>query len=170
MKLYSGKITMIAAEITASLVDGGDIETSQSDEVAKDIEAILREYVRVERQIDEEAKDRLARMGGTYSGFAKVKKTVAKQRGFGIGEDAVTYIVGQLIECFLHSNNVDEIFSDDQALNVKIRNVLRKHMAVDEEVDKEVRDKIKNLDEGTRTWEVEYETVRDEVNKKLTLT
>jgi hypothetical protein len=170
MRLYHGKISMIAAEITRTLIDNGDIEVSDQGEVEKDIEAILKEYLRVERSIDEEAKDRLSRMGMTYSEFSKVKKMVAKQKGFGIGEEAVTYIISQLIECFMHSTHVDEVFSDDQTLNVKIRTILRKHMSVDEDIDKEVRDKIKNIDEGTRTWEVEYEKVRDEIKKKLKLT
>ena len=170
MRLYSGKITIISAELTRALIENGDIEASDPAEVEKDIEAILKEYLRVEREVDEEAKDRISRLGGSYSGFAKAKKAVAKQRNFGIGEDAVTYIIGQLIECFMHSNNVEEVYSDDQALNVSMRSILRKHMAVDEDIDKEVRDKIKNLDEGTRTWEVEYEKVRDEIKKKLKLT
>ena len=170
MKLYTGKIPIIAAEITRSLIDEQDIEASDHEEVEKDVEAILREYIRVERQIDEEAKDRIARMGLAYSEFAKAKRLVARQKKFGLGDEAITYIIEQLIECFMHSSNVEEVFSDDQTLTVRIRNVLRKHMAVDDEIEKEVRKKIKHVEDGTREWEVEYEKVRDEIKRKLKLT
>ncbi|MFH1438126.1 MAG: DUF507 family protein [Pseudomonadota bacterium] len=170
MKLYTGKIPIIAAEITRSLINENDIEVSDHEEVEKDVEAILREYIRVERLIDEEAKDRISRMGLTYSDFAKAKRLVAKQKNFGIGDEAITYIIQQLIECFMHSSNVEEVFSDDQALTVRIRNVLRKHMGIDDEIEKEVRSKIKHVEDGTREWEVEYEKVREETKRKLKLT
>ncbi len=170
MKLYYGKIPIIAAEVTRTLAEERDIEVSDQAEVEKDIEAILKEYLRVEKSIDEEAKDHLSKAGMSYSDFPKVKKMLAKQKGFGVGEDSITYIITQIIECFMHSSYVEEVFSDDQTLNVKIRSILRKHMAVDEDLDREVRERIKNIEEGTRAWEVEYEKVRDAMKKKLKLT
>jgi hypothetical protein len=38
-------------------------------------------------------------------------------------------------------------------------------MLVDEELDEEVRRKIKNLEEGTATWEVEYTKVLDQMKR-----
>jgi len=43
--------------------------------------------------------------------------------------------------------------------------VLKKHMQVDEELDEEVRRRIKNLEEGTSTWEVEYGKVLDQIKR-----
>jgi hypothetical protein len=39
-------------------------------------------------------------------------------------------------------------------------------MAVDEELDAEVRQRIKNLEEGTATWEIEYNRVMEQIKQK----
>ena len=59
----------------------------------------------------------------------------------------------RVVELYGH---VDEVFADDNTLRRKTRDVLRKHMMVDEELDEEVRKRIKNLEEGTQTWDIEY--------------
>lgn len=170
MKLYKGKIPIIAAEITRVLTEEGDIEAEDNSEVEKDIEAILKEYMRVEREIEEEAKDRIAKLGLSYSEFSKTKRVIAKEREFGLGDDGITYIINQMIQCFMQSNNVAEVYSDDPTLTVKIRSVLRKHMSVDEDIDRLTREKLKNLEEGSREWDVQYNKVREEIKRKMKLT
>ena len=39
-------------------------------------------------------------------------------------------------------------------------------MQVDEELDQEVRQRIKNLQEGTAAWDVEYAKVMDQIKTK----
>jgi hypothetical protein len=39
-------------------------------------------------------------------------------------------------------------------------------MMVDEAIDQEVRDRIKNLEEGSSAWDVEYAKVLDQVKGK----
>ena len=169
MRLYRGRIPIIAAEITRMLTDQGDIEATDIPEVEKDVEAVLKEYVRTEQEIVEEAKDRLEAHGLPYSKFGQVKKSVADKRGFGVGEDAFDYIMQQIIGCFMHSIHVEEVYAEDHELQQKMRPIIRKHMAVDEEVDVEVRDKIKNLQEGTQSWDVEYQRVKDQILRKRRL-
>ncbi|MBW2263509.1 MAG: DUF507 family protein [Deltaproteobacteria bacterium] len=166
MRLYAGKIPIISAEIVGVLTDGGEIEVADATEAQLDVQAVLREYLRRERDINEEAKDYLSRRGLTYSQFGKVKKMIAQQQDFGVGEETITYIIQQIIMAFENSNNFEEIYADDQALTVKIRNILRKHMDLEEDLDNEVRDRIKNLEEGTRTWEVEYAKVMEQIRRK----
>ncbi len=166
MRLYAGKIPIISAEIIGVLTEGGEIEVGDATEAQLDVQAVLREYLRRERDINEEAKDYLSRRGLTYSQFGKVKKMIAQQQEFGVGEETITYIIGQIIMAFENSNNFEEIYADDQALTVKIRNILRKHMDLEEDLDHEVRDRIKNLEEGTRNWEVEYEKVMEQIRRK----
>jgi hypothetical protein len=166
MRLYAGKIPIISAEIIGVLTEGGEIEVGDATEAQLDVQAVLREYLRRERDINEEAKDYLSRRGLTYSQFGKVKKMIAQQQEFGVGEETITYIIQQIIMAFENSNNFEEIYADDQALTVKIRNILRKHMDLEEDLDNEVRDRIKNLEEGTRSWEVEYEKVMEQIRRK----
>jgi len=50
----------------------------------------------------------------------------------------------------MSSRHVDEVFAEDVILRRKIKDICKKHMQLDEAIDQEVRDRIKNLDEGTR--------------------
>jgi hypothetical protein len=165
MRLYPGKIPIIAAEIIGHLADAKDIEVEDSGEAQLDVQAVLKEYLRRERDINEEAKEYLARRSLSYSNFSKVKKMIAQQQDFGVGDETITYIIQQTILAFENSNNFVEIYSDDQELTVKIRGILRKHMDLEEDLDSEVREKIKNLDEGTRNWEIEYSKVMEQIKR-----
>ena len=166
MKLFRGKIPIIAAEITRMLVEEGDIECESTEEAGLDVEAVLREYLRTEQDIVEKAKDMLEQRGLSYSSFGKTRKIIADQKGFGVGEEAYDYIMNQLILTFMNSPHVDEIYSEDHELKRKMRTVMRKHMEIDEELDEEDRRKIKNLEEGTQQWEIEYRKVMEQVKRK----
>ena len=60
--------------------------------------------------------------------------------------------------------------TDLEELRKKITNILRKHMDVGGELDEEVRSKIKNLEEGTASFEIEYQRVMGELKRKKGLT
>jgi hypothetical protein len=66
----------------------------------------------------------------------------------------------------MHSANVAEVYSEDVVLRRKMAPILKHHMAVDEEVEREVRGKLKHVQEGTRTWEVEYSKMMDEIRRR----
>lgn len=166
MRLFPGKIPIIAAEVIGVLAESGDIEVADNSEAQLDVQAVLREYLRRDRDISDEAKDYLSRRDLPYSNFSKVKKMIAQQQEFGVGDDTITYIIQQIILAFENSNNFEEIYADDQELTVKIRNILRKHMDLEEDLDNEVRERIKNLDEGTRNWEIEYQKVMEQIRRK----
>jgi uncharacterized protein len=170
MRLYSGKVPVIAEEIVQSLTKDGDIETERQEEVRLDIEAVLKEYLRQERQATDEAKTRLEIRGLPYSQLGKVRSTVARERQIPIGEDMLPYILDQVLTMLFHSANVEEVFADDNVLRKKMTTILRRHMEVEGELDKEVRGKIKNLEEGTASFEIEYQRVMDELKRKKRLT
>jgi hypothetical protein len=166
MKLYSAKIPAVATEVIRSLVDAGDIEVSDAAEAQLDVEAILREYLRMDRELSDRAKDVLEQKKLPYGQFSKTKRALAEEREFGIGEEATAWIANQLLETFMHSAHVEEVFADDVVMRKKVREILRKHMMVDEELDEEVRRRIKNLAEGTQTWEIEYAKVMEQMKRK----
>ena len=58
------------------------------------------------------------------------------------------------------------VFAEDKVLRNKIKDICKKHMQVDEAMDQEVRDRIKNLEEGTSAWDVEYAKVLDQIKSK----
>jgi hypothetical protein len=91
---------------------------------------------------------------------------MAEERGLGVGEEATSWIANQILETFMHSPHVEEVFADDITLRKKLRELLKRHMAVDAELDEEVRRRIKNLTEGTATWDIEYAKVMEQMKRK----
>lgn len=166
MKLYAGKVDTIAAEVINKLTADGDLEVADPHEAQLDVASVLKEYLRVDRELTERAKDILEIRGLPTAHLFRTKKQLADQKDFGLGEEALTWITNQLVETFMQSRNVDEVYADDIVLRKKIKEIVRKHMAVEEELDQEVRQRIKNIQEGTSAWEVEYAKVLDQVKQK----
>jgi hypothetical protein len=154
MRLYAGKIPVIAGEIVKDLVDG---------------EAVLKEYLRLEREVTEKAKDLLQKRNLPYEHFGKIKRQMANEKSFGLGDEGLDWITTQVIESFMQSPHVEEVFSDDATLRKRMTDILKKHMQIDDEIDAEVRRRIKNLEEGTATWEVEYQKALDQIKKNRRL-
>jgi uncharacterized protein len=166
MKLYPAKVDTIAAEVISKLSQDGDIDVSDHNEAQLDAAAVLKEYIRVEKELTERAKDILEIRGLPYSALGRTKRQLAEQKDFGLGDDGVTWICNQLVETFMQSRHVEEVYADDATLRRKIKDIVRKHMQVDDELDQEVRQRIKNLQEGTSAWEIEYAKVMEQIKQK----
>ena len=166
MRLYAGKIDTIAAEVINRLTTDGDLEVSDGREAQLDVASVLKEYIRVDKELTERAKDILQIRGLPHSHLARTKRQLAEQKDFGLEEEAVSWITTQMLETFMQSRNVEEVFGEDVVLRKKIKEIVTKHMAVEEELDQEVRQRLKNLQEGTGAWEVEYARVMDQVKQK----
>jgi uncharacterized protein len=165
MKLYAGKIPVIGAELVRSLIADGDIAVIDRAEAELDVQAVLKEYLRVDREITEKSKDLLQKRNLPYEQFGKVKRTLAQEKGFGMGDDGLDWMTTQMIESFMQSPHIEEVFAEDSVLRRKMTAVLKKHMMVEEEIDAEVRRRIKNLEEGTSTWEVEYQRALEQIKR-----
>ena len=165
MRLYSGKIPVIGTELVKSLVESGDIAVSDKAEAELDVQAVLKEYLRLEREITDRAKDVLQKRNLPYEQFGKVKRALAGEKGFGLGDEGLEWMTNQMIESFMQSPHIDEIFAEDSVLRKKMADILKRHMMVEEEIDAEVRKRIKNLEEGTATWEVEYNKAVDQIKR-----
>lgn len=158
MRLYNSKIPLIVSEIVQALIDKELVEVmaESRNEVELDVESVLREYVRAERQLTDEAKDLAQSRGLDYGAHQKIKRQLAERRKFGLYEDAVGYIANQCIETLLHTQHVEEVFGEDTDLRATIAPVIRKQLRGADELDQEVRRHIKNLEEGTNDWEIRY--------------
>jgi hypothetical protein len=167
MKLYSFFIDSVSTEIFTRLVTDGDIEVSDKTEAEQDAASVLKEYLRVDRELTERAKDIMEIRGLPYSHFGRIKRGLADEKEFGLGEEGVTWILNQLLETFMQSKHIEEIFAEDTAMRRKLKEIVKKHMMVDEELDKEVRQRIRNLEEGTQTWEIEYNRVLEQMKQKF---
>ena len=166
MRLYSGKIGGIVDDLVRALTANDDIEIEDDAEVRLDLEAVLKEFVRRERAMIDEAKDRMQREGLGYSSLGKVRSRLAREMGFPQQDEVLPYLVDQLLNMLFHSSNVAEIYADDVTLRKKMTPILRRHMEIESGLDAEVRSKIKNLQEGTSAFEIEYAKVMDQIKRK----
>jgi hypothetical protein len=169
MRLYTGKIPVIAAEIVNALIEGDDLSVLDKAEAVLDVQAVLKEYLRLEREVTEKAKDLLQKRNLPYEYFGKIKRQLAGEKAFGLGDEGLDWMTTQMIESFMQSPHVEEVFADDATLRKRMTDILKKHMQIDDEIDAEVRRRIKNLEEGTATWEVEYQKAVDQIKKNRRL-
>jgi hypothetical protein len=167
MRLYAGKVTPIAQDMVQGMLDTESVEAEpgMEGEILLDIESVLKEYIRTEREIVNQAREMISRDGLEYRQLHKLKTRLAEERGFGIGDKAIEYLARQIIECLFHSRHVAEIYAEDHALRKQMRDVLRQHLRVDEDLDQEVRRRIQNLQEGTSSWEIEYNKVMTDLKR-----
>ncbi len=167
MKFYSKLIPAIARDIAQVLMDNKDIEVEPDlvEEAREDFASIMREFKRQDDALVDEAKTLLIRRDWPYSKFSMARRMVAAQRKFPLGDDGVDYVINQMLEFMLISKNIEEVFSPDNVLRKRIVTILRKHMDIDEEVDREVRARLKHLQEGTSDWEIQYKQVLEQVRR-----
>lgn len=171
MRLYSAKIPIIARSIIGELIeptsDGTPaIEVNNREEAELDIQAVLKEFLRTDRELTEQAKDLLEQRKLPHGAFGKVKRMVAEQKGFGLGEEGIIWICNQILETFMQSKFIEEIYASDADMRRVMKDILRRNMMVDEELDLEVRKRIQNLQEGTATWDIEYSKVMEQIKHK----
>jgi hypothetical protein len=168
MWLTRAKLPNLATAIVRSLVEPTLIETERREAVQADILAVLEQYLRDESEIASKARDLAASRGGAPSEQSRIKRELARQQGVGIGDDAIDYMLTQLLEMLMHSGNMEEIFAQDHELKLAMRAPLRKEEAAAEQVDEALRKRLKHVEEGSSQWEVEYQRLREEVTRRRT--
>lgn len=166
MRLYSGKVPAIATEVVRALLASKAIEAESPREAEADVVAVLNQYLSDERDVNERAKDVIERTGKPQSEYQRVRALVADEKGIKVGDEALDYLLDQIVEMLLHSNNVDEVYVADVELRRTMAPIFKKHMAVDSTLDAEVRAQIRHVREGTREWEVEYARVLEQIKRK----
>jgi len=166
MRLFSAKIAPLTSEIVAHLRSEKDIETDAPAEVEKDIASVLLNYIRLEQEASEQANDLLRERNMPSSEFSRFKRLAAEKKGIKLGEEALDFILDQIVEMLMHSENVEEVFAADHVMKRHMAPFLKKHMAMDIEMEQEVRGRLKHMREGTSTWEVEYQRVMGEIKRR----
>src|SRR5712671_3422448 len=143
MKLYPKIIPSIARDTVATLMADGDIEveTMRVADAEMDMAAILKEYLAAEERVTQATREALERRGYDHSKF------------------------NQMIEFLLISRNVEEVYAEDHQIRKKIYQVFKKHLDVDEDIDREARARLKHLSEGTQAWDVEYQKTVEQIRR-----
>lgn len=166
MWLHKTRIPKIAQEMIGALIKDGDIEAERPAEVQLDVEAVLGQYLTDVQDINDRARDMAAARGLKGAEVGRIRKLLADQKKVAIGDDAIDYLLDQLIEMLMHSHNVDEVYAADFELRRKMRDPLRREQTAEEGLDQEVRGRLKHVQEGTQMWEVEYRRMLDDIKRR----
>jgi hypothetical protein len=166
MWLHRARLPQIAREMVQVITADDDIETDAPSEVQRDLEAVLEQYLRQEQDLSDRARDLAAARNLSSREAARFKAELAKDKGIAIGEDAIDYILDQLLEMLMHSGAVEEIFAEDHELKRKLRIPLRREFAREDELEVAVRGQLKHVKEGTSLWEVEYKRLMEDVKRR----
>ncbi len=166
MRIHAARVSQIAAEMVSSLTKDGVVESTSPKEMQLDIEAVLNQYIRDEQEVSEKAKDMLAARNLPPGDLGKIKRLVADQRKLKLGDEAIDYLLDQLLEMLMHSAAVEEVFAEDYELRRRMREPLRRQLGDEEEIQKEVRAQLKHVEEGTALWEVEYRRMMEEIKRR----
>lgn len=167
MRLYPKLVPIIAREIIQRLMQDNDIEVEpiRVSDAELDIAAIMREYLANEERVNQATREALERRGYDFSKFNQVKREMADVRGFKLGDEGVEFLINQMLEFLLISRNIEEVFSDDNQMRPKINQVMKKHLDIDEDIDREARGRLKHLQEGTSAYEIEYQKVLEQIRR-----
>ncbi len=167
MRLYPKVIPIIAREVVQKLMQESDIEVEalRIADAEMDLAAIMREYLSNEERVNQATREALERRGYDHSKFNQVKREMADVRGFKMGDEGIEYVINQMIEFLLISRNVEEVYSADNVIRGKVFQIMKKHLDVDDEIDKEARGRLKHLQEGTTAFEVEYGKMIEQIRR-----
>ncbi len=166
MLLQPNQVTDVAREMLQLLQKDGQIETAMPREVQLDLEAVLNQYLRTEQELVSRARQTLESRGLSNKDFGRVLGTLADQKGVKVGDEAMDYVLEQLVEMLLSSSNVEEIYAEDHDLRRQLRIPLRKQAGVEEKVDRAVRSQIKHVEEGSPVWEIEYQRMMEDIRRR----
>jgi len=167
MRLYPKLVPIIAREIIQRLMQENDVEVEaiRVADAELDMAAIMREYLANEERVNQATREALERRGYDFSKFNQVKREMADVRGFKLGDDGVEFLINQMLEFLLISRNIEEVFADDTGMRPKILSVMKKHLDIDEDIDREAKGRLKHLQEGTGAYEIEYQKALEQIRR-----
>lgn len=168
MRLYRSQVPRIAEDIIRTLSLDGDIvvEPDHVDDAERDLVAIMEEYVKQDNKVVQTTREYMESRQITYDQFGKTKAQVAEEIGHPTGDDGIKWVTGQIIENFMISQFVDEVFGEDRNMRKTIMRLFRKHLVEEADLDREVRARLKNIRPGSPQWDIEYRRVMDDVRRK----
>lgn len=167
MRLYPKLVPLIAREVIGRLMQDGDIEVEpvRIADAELDMAAIMREYLANEERVNQATREALERRGYDSSKFAQVKREMADVRGFKLGDDGIEFVINQMLEFLLVSRNVEEVFSEDHGMRGKVLQVMKKHLDIEDDIDREARGRLRHLQEGTSAFEIEYQKTVEQIRR-----
>ena len=170
MKVYRKVIPRIAKDVIRVLLANRciEIEVGRRDEAELDIAGVFVRYLNEVEQLNEDTRDALTRHKLGPEAFPRVKVTLATKRKLALGDEVLGHLLSSVIESLFDSRQVLEVFSEDGEIREILHTTVSKYIGVDEELDREVRHKLKAFREGTPEWEDEYARLINSMRIKAT--
>lgn len=158
MKIYRRVIPKIAKDVIRALLANRaiEVEDGHRDEAELDVAGVLVEYMDSIDKVKHDAQEALQRHNLPADMLGRVKQSIADTRKVIMGEGALEHVIESVISSLFDSKHIEEVFVEDNELRKIVQIAIQKYLGVDEELDREVRGRLKNLREGTSEWEVEY--------------
>jgi uncharacterized protein len=166
MRLFASHVSPIATECVRILLASNDIEAESPKEVEADVESVLKSYLQTEHEVNDRTKELLERTGRGTTEYNRVREQIADSKGIKVGDEALDYLLDQVVEMLNHSHNVEEIYAEDIVLRRKMAPIFKKHMGVDSSLDADVRAQLRHVKEGSSTWDIEYQRVLEQVKRR----
>lgn len=166
MRLHRSQLPSLSQRIIKDLVAGGHVEVTSSPEAARDVESVIANYLTQEREAGEQARDIVQQRGLPQGEFGRAKRLAADRLGIKVGDDALDYLLDQLVEMLMHSVNVEEVYAEDHQLRLCMRTFIAEGDEADSRLEAEVRAKLRHVEEGSRTWEIEYQRMKGDIKRR----
>lgn len=168
MKLYRARVGPISHAIIERLCTENDIDVAPKnrEEAERDIQAILDTYLRDDQRLQEDAREQLERRGLSYDQLGKIRRELCDQRSHPTNAEVEKFLSRQIVENFMISRFVEEVFSGDREIQKKVLAVLLAHDVDESKLRVEARERIKNVKEGSVEFEEAMNRAMREVRKR----
>lgn len=168
MKLYRTRIPEIAKKVIEELVKEGslDVVAENRGEAELDLVAIMEEYLRRDSDLRNAVREHMSAGGIPYDKYGKVRTAMAQERQHPTGNEVERYLARQIVENFMISRFVDEVYGEDGELMRRVRGILVEFDVDERAIREEARAKVKNLAEGTVDYEIALTKAIKEVKKR----
>jgi len=166
MLLPPHKVTDVAREMLQLLQKSELLETDLPREVQLDLEAVLNQYIKTEQELVTRARQTVESRGLTNRDYPRVLASLAEQRGVKVGEEALDYLLEQLLQMVLNSSNIEEIYGEDHEIRRELRIPLRKVTEQREKIERDVRTQVRQAEEGSPVWEIEYHRMMEDIRRR----
>ena len=157
MRIDYKMVPQVANEVVDVLLKEEDIAVEPEFLRAAqcDLAALIKEFLQPDNYTSG-GEDCLENRQLSYEQMHKLKQDISEARHSFKGEEATEGVINKLIDFLMISDNFADVFSEDRILRKHIFQVIKKYENVDADLDLEARKKLKNLQEGTPTWDLEY--------------
>jgi len=168
MKLYRVKIAPIAHEVIQTLNDTAliEVDPEKRAEAELDLVAIMEEYLRRDTALREAVRENMSAHNIPYEQYGKVRSKMAEEWGHPTGDDVERFLSRQMVENFMISHFVTEVFADDKEIFKKILQILVKNDVDEGALRAEAQERIQNIPEGTVDYELALNRAMKEVKKR----